>query len=86
MGKLISYPRSEKSPNVINTSCTKAAMAPNANLNSNRMEMYRRINPRADMIAMTAFPLNSEPIFGLTVPFPKIKSVLLSGTFSGNAL
>ena len=42
--------------------------------------MYKRIRPKAEKIAIIAFPLSSEPIFGPTIPLLKIKSIIFSGT------
>ena len=55
IGRLISYERSEKIPSVINTSCVRAAMAPSANLNSKRIEIYNRMRAKAEKIASRLF-------------------------------
>ena len=36
---------------MIRTSCDNAAIAPSANLNSKRIDMYKRIRPKAEKIA-----------------------------------
>ena len=64
-------------------SWAKAAIAPKANLNSNRTEIYNRIRAKAENIAITALPLSSEPILGLILPLLRTNSVMLSGTSFG---
>ena len=67
-------------------SWVKAAIAPKANLNSKRIDIYRRIKAKAENIAITALPLSSDPILGLIIPLLRTNSFIVSGDLFGKDL